>query len=219
MPLRKNLAKSRSPRTIFRLCFCCCGGNAIQKGHTRFHAMAVSALWWPGALGFFAIIVGGLVAWIGQARLSNVIPGARGERAVSAIFGLVALGACAYFVAPLMLLEGTLGFETIVPLVLVSVSLAALFGFAARTGPPVPHYFMIGPLLLAPMAGGCLFMALPEYLWAMVGLSGILCFVAWVRHRVKLSHGTEELDPSPEDAAKADQEILIKLGNKFRKKH
>lgn len=181
-------------------------------------AMAASAMWWPAVLGFCTILAGGFVAWMGQAFLTDIVPGARGERAVGAIFGLVALGACSYFVTPMLLLDGSYGFYNIIPLILSCVSLAVLFGFSARAGPPVPHYFMVGPFLLSLVAGSLILGAQPKQLWTMTGLSGFLYFTAWVRHRIKVAHGTEELKPSAEDAAQADMQRLIKLGKKIMKK-
>jgi hypothetical protein len=179
-------------------------------------AMVAAAWWWPAALGLLAILGGGLMAWIGQARLTDIVPGARGARAVASIFALVALGVSSYFVAPLLLLDESGGFASLLPWILASVSLAILFGAAARTGPPVPHYFMIGPLLVAPMVGVCLLMASPRLLWATVGASGVLCLAAWVRHRYALAHGTEEPEPSPEEAAQADRRTLMELGKKLK---
>jgi hypothetical protein len=180
-------------------------------------AMASAAWWWPALLGLLAILGGGLVAWFGQARLTNILPGARGARAVGVMFALVALGASSYFVAPLLLLDESHGLYNLVPFVLTSVCLAVLFGYAARTGPPVPHYFMIGPLLLAPMAGVCLLMATPGLLWAVAGMTAALCLTALIRHRVALAHDTEEPEPSPAEAAQADQQKLNKLAQKLNR--
>jgi hypothetical protein len=190
----------------------------LRKAIPDSTSMAASAIWWPAVLGYCAILAGGLLAWIGQALLSIYLPSILGERAVGSIFGLVALGVCSYFVTPLLLLDGSHGFYNIIPLVLLSTSLAVLFGFAARTGPPVPHYFMVGPLLIAPLAGTVILRALPEHLWPLVGLSGLLCLAALVRHRIMVARGTEELEPSAEEAAEADQQRLIKLGKKLVKK-
>ena len=110
------------------------------------------------------------------------------------------------------------GFADLVPFVVASVGLAVVFGLAARTGPPIPHYFTVGPLLLAPLAGICLLIASPGLLWVVTGLTGVLCLAAWIRHRVKLAHGTEEPEPSPEEAAQADQQKLVKLSQKLGKK-
>lgn len=180
-------------------------------------AMAASALWWPGSLGVIVILGSGLLAWIAQAFLTDIIPGERGERAVGTIFGLSSLGSCSYFVTPMLLLDGISGVANVIPLVLASVSVAALFGFAARTGPPVPHYFMSGPLLLAPMAGISILMASPKNLWTVAGVNAIFCLFAWIRHRLMVRHGTEELEPSPEEAVQVDQQILVKLSKKIIK--
>ena len=58
-------------------------------------------------------------------------------------------------------------------------------------------------------------MASPGLLWATVGASGVLCLAAWVRHRHAVAHGTEEPEPSPEEAAQADQRKLVELGKKL----
>ena len=182
------------------------------------NAMVAAVWWWPALLGLLAVLGGGLVAWVGQAQLTDIVPGARGARAVGSIFALVAMGASSYFVALLLLLEEQNGFASFIPFVLASVTLAVIFGFAARTGPPVPHYFAIGPLALAPLLGVCLFMVSPGLLWMMVGLSGALGLAAWFRHRYAVAHGTEEPEPSPEEAAQADQQKLENLSKKFTKK-
>ncbi len=44
-----------------------------------------------------------------------------------------------------------------------------------------------------------------------------LCLAAWIRHRLAVARGTEEPDPTPEEAAAADQQRLVKLGQKFKK--
>jgi hypothetical protein len=169
-------------------------------------------------VGLLAVLGGGLAAWVGQAQLTDIVPGARGARAVGSIFALVAIGTSSYFVTPLLLLEKQRGFTSLIPFVLASVTLAILFGFAARTGPPVPHYFAVGPLALAPLLGMCLFRVSPQPLWLMAGLSGILGLAAWVRHRYAVAHGTEEPEPTAEEAAQADHQMLDKLSKKFKKK-
>jgi MFS family permease len=190
----------------------------LRKAIPDSSAMIAAAWWWPALVGLLAIIGGGLVAWIGVAMLTNKLPGARGGRAVGSMFALVALGACSYFVTPLLLLDGSRGFASLVPFVATSVGLAVVFGLGARTGPPVPHYFTVGPLLLAPLAGISLLMASPWLLWVVTGLASILCLAAWIRHRLKLAHGTEEPEPSAEEAALADQQKLVKLSKKLGKK-
>ena len=79
------------------------------------NAMVAAAWWWPALLGLLAVLGGGLVAWVGQARLTDIVPGARGARAVGSIFALVAMGASSYFVTPLLLLDGSRGFASFVP--------------------------------------------------------------------------------------------------------
>jgi hypothetical protein len=181
-------------------------------------ALVAAAWWWPALLGLLAVLGGGSAAWIGQARLTNVVPGARGARAVGSIFALIAMGTSSYFVAPLLLLDQGRGFASLVPYVLTSVALALIFAFAVRTGPPVPHYSALGPLLLAPVLGVCLLMVSPTRLWATAALAGALSLAAWFRHRYALAHGTEEPEPSPEAAAEADQQKLEKLSEKLGKK-
>jgi hypothetical protein len=95
---------------------------------------------------------------------------------------------------------------------------SGLFAFAARTGPPVPHYFTIGPLLVASLVGMSLMVASPPLLWLMVGASVVLCVAAWIRHRVAVARGTEEPEPSPEEAAEIDKEKLMKIDREISKK-
>lgn len=177
--------------------------------------MALAALWWPATLGLLLIVGGGLFAWVAQARLTNVVPGARGARAVGSIFALVTLGSTSHFVAPALLLDQAAGFATFVPFLIASVSLAVVFAFAARTGPPVPHYFAVGPVFVAPLVGMAFMAASPALLWLTVALTGALSLMAWVRHKVALAGGTEEPEPTPEDAAEADREMLDKLSKKL----
>jgi len=179
-------------------------------------AMVAAAWWWPAVMGLLVIVVGGLVAWVVQAQLTDIVPGARGERAVGSIFALVTLGACSFFVAPLLMLDENRGLINLIPFVASSVSLAVLFGFAARTGPPVPSYFTIVPLLMAPVVGVSVFTASPGAIWTSAGLTALLCLAAWIRHRRALAHGTEEAELTEEEAAKADQQRLIKLGEKLK---
>lgn len=164
------------------------------------------------------ILGGGFIAWIGQARLTDIMPGSRGARAVGTIFALVAMGASAHFVTPLMLFDPGTGWASLFPFLLASISLAVLFAFADRCGPPVPHYFMIGPLLVAPLVGVSLMVATPRLLWLMVGLSGVLGLTAWVRHRVAVARGTEEPEPTPDEAANADDQKLNKLAKGLKEK-
>jgi len=181
-------------------------------------AMAAAAWWWPAALGLLVILGGGSIAWIGQARLTDIMPGSRGARAVGTIFALVAMGASSHFVTPLMLFDPGTGWASLLPFLLAVLSLALLFAFAARTGPPVPHYFTIGPLLLAPLVGLCLMTASPSLLWLMVTSSAVLCLAAWIRHRVAVARGTEEPEPTPDEAAEIDKEKLNKLAKGLEEK-
>ncbi|MGB5815460.1 MAG: ABC transporter C-terminal domain-containing protein [Thermoanaerobaculia bacterium] len=181
-------------------------------------ALAAAAWWWPALLGIMIILGGGLIAWIGQARLTDIVPGARGARAVGTIFALVAMGAASHFVAPLLIFDPGTGLANLLPFLLATLSLALLFAFAARTGPPVPHYFTIGPLLVAPLVGMSLMVASPPLLWLTVGASVVLCAAAWIRHRIAVARGTEEPEPSPEEAAEIDKEKLMKIDNKISKK-
>jgi hypothetical protein len=181
-------------------------------------ALIISAIWWPSIMGLMAILLVGLVAWLGQARLTNVVAGARGARAVGSIFSLASLGAGSYFVMPLLLLDEMMGLATLLPYMLSAVSLALLFGFAARTGPPVPHYFVFFPMIIAPLAGIALFMASPAKSWGVASLSLLVCGIAWIRHRMAVRYGWEEPEPSDADAAEADQERLLKLRGKLLRK-
>ena len=180
--------------------------------------MSAASWWWPALLGVLVIIGGGLVAWIGQARLTDIMPGARGARAVGSIFGLVALGACSHFITPLLLLDQAEGWMSFSPFLIAILGLTMLFAFAARTGPPVPHYFMVGPLLVAPLAGVALMMASPSRLWAVVGLTVLLVAVAWGRHVLAAARGTEEPEPTPEEALEKDQERLVRVEKKIARK-
>lgn len=58
----------------------------------------------------------------------------------------------------------------------------------------------------------------PHLLWLTVALSAVLCLAAWIRHRVAVARGTEEPEPSPEEAAEVDTERLMKLEQKIPKK-
>lgn len=168
-------------------------------------------------MGLLVILGAGTAVWILQAKLSVLMPRARGARAVGSIFGLTALGTCSYFIAPIFLLNETNSWFILLPFVISSVALAGLFGFALRTGPPVPHYFAIGPLMLAPTLGLALFSSSLVLLWFLVGVVAILCLTALARHRIALARGTEEPELSFEEAAKADQQKLLKLGKKVKK--
>jgi hypothetical protein len=44
-----------------------------------------------------------------------------------------------------------------------------------------------------------------------------LLLAAWIRHRRALAHGTGEPGLTEEEAARADQQRLIKLGEKLKK--
>ncbi len=179
-------------------------------------ALAVAGLWWPGALGLLVILGGGSMAWIGQARLTDIVPGSRGARAVGTIFALVAIGACSHFAAPLLILDRGAGWLNFIPFLLAALSLALLFAFAARSGPPVPHYFTIGPVLVAPLVGMALMMASPSRLWLTVAASAVLCLAAWIRHRVAVARGTEEPEPDPDQAAEIDKEKLMKVEKRLK---
>lgn len=181
-------------------------------------ALATASWWWPAVIGLMVVAGGGLIVWIGQARLTDIVPGARAAPAVGSIFALVAMGSSSYFVAPLLLFDVNLGVASLVPLVVASVSLAWLFGLALRTGPPIPHYFAIGPLIIAPALGVFLAMVSPALLWASVVASGVLGLAAWLRHRWAAAHGTEEPEIDPAAAAEADQKRLVELDKKLNKK-
>lgn len=181
-------------------------------------AMAAASWWWPASLGLMAVVGGGMVVWIGQARLTNIVPGARAAPAVGSIFALTAMGSSSYFVSPLLLFDSSHGSTNLAALVIASISLAYLFGLAVRTGPPVPLYFAIGPLVLAPMLGVVLATVSSALLWVSVIASGALALAAWLRHRWAVAHGTEEPEIDPAAAAAADQKRLTELQEKFKKK-
>ena len=94
------------------------------------------------------------------------------------------------------------------PWVTGSAILAALAGYAVRTGPPVPHYFVLGPLALAPLAGIALLSMSFGRLWALVGASVVVCVIAAVRHKYAVTHGIEEVEPEEDAAEQADRERL-----------
>jgi hypothetical protein len=178
-------------------------------------AMAAAAWWWPASLGLLVVLGGGLLAWIGQARMADIVPGTRGVRAVGTLFALVALGACSHFVTPLLIFDPATGWLSLFPFLVSALSLALVFAFAARTGPPVPHYFLVGPALLAPLLGMALMTASPGLLWATAAASALLCLAASVRHRIAVARGTEEPEPDPDEAARIDHEKLRKLRDKI----
>ena len=59
--------------------------------------------------------------------------------------------------------------------------------------------------------------ASPSWLWTTVGMTGVLCLAAWTRHRHAVARGTAEPEPTPEEAAAADQQKLVELGKKLKK--
>jgi MFS family permease len=181
-------------------------------------ATAAGSWWWPALLGLVVILGAGLVAWMAQARSSRIVPGSRTSRAVGMIHVLAALGACAYFIEPLLLLEPERGLAVLVPLVLASVALAGLTGYAIRTGPPVPLYFVLGTVLVAPFVGMALLAMRPGLLWWTVVASGVLCALAAARHRYAVEHGLEEAQPDEDEAERRDLERLEELGRDFEKK-
>jgi len=180
-------------------------------------AAATSAWWWAAVLGLVVVLGSGIVAWIAQARLSGSVIGSRTSRAVGVIFALAALGACAYFVEPLLLLDPNAAPAVFAPFLLASVTLATLMGYAARTGPPVPSYFLLGPVCVVPVVGVALFAMSSDALWGTVGLSGLLCALAVARHKYAVAHGFEE-EEDHDEAERLDRERLDKLGKDIEKK-
>jgi len=174
-------------------------------------ALVMAAWWWPATIGMLGIIAAGLMAWLGQARLAALVPGSRGAHAVGTIFGITALGAASHFVTPLLLLDEMAGFGNLVPFLVTTLTLALVFGLAARTGPPVPNYFMVFPILASFLAGTALFMASYALLWATTGLALAIALAAYLRHKVAVAVGLEEHKPNDEQAAEKDHERLIKL--------
>ena len=158
------------------------------------------------------------MAWLAQARTSRIVPGSRTSRAVGMVFVLAALGACAYFIEPLLLLEPDRGLIVLVPFVMASVALAGLTGYAIRTGPPVPPYFVLGSVVVAPLVGMALLAMRPGLLWWTVVASGVLCALAAVRHKYAVAHGLEETEPDEDEAERRDLERLEKFGKDFEKK-
>lgn len=181
-------------------------------------ASAAGSWWWPALVGLVTILGSGFVAWLIQARTSRIVPGSRSSRAVGMIFVLGALGACAYFIEPLLLLDPGRGFTLLAPLVLSSLTLAALTGYSIRTGPPVPLYFALGTVILAALVGLGLLAMNPGMLWWMVAASAALCALAGMRHKYAVAHQLEEAEPDEEEAERKDLERLEKFGKDFEKK-
>jgi hypothetical protein len=155
--------------------------------------LVAASWWWPALLGLVTVLFGGVVVWLGQAKLTDVVPGARGARAAGTIFGLTALGSSCYFIAPELLLNQSEGYVTLALFIPSTVALAVLFAFAIRTGPPVPTYFAIGPLVLTPFLGVSLLMDSLTGLWSIAALTFVLYVVATVRHRYAVAHGKKPL--------------------------
>ena len=191
---------------------------ALGKVIPQPDASLSASWWWPAAVGLVLVVGIGLVAWVGQARLTRIVPGTRGSRAVGMTFGLAALGACAYVSVPVLLLLNHGAATVYVPFVLSAFMLAALFGNAMRTGPPVPTYFAVGPAVVALAAGIALFMVSPSLLWTVVVASALLCAAAVARHRYPVAHGLEDAEPDEADAEKADMERLAKIGKDVKAK-
>lgn len=179
-------------------------------------ALISAAWWWPAVVGMLGIILVGFVAWVGQARLTDIMAGSRGARAVGTIFGITALGAASYFVTPLLLLDEVAGFGNLIPFLISVLTLSLTFGYAARSGPPVPHYFMVFPFLVSFLAGTALFMASRELLWGVAVLSLAIALIAFLRHRLAVAGGWEEQESTEEEAAFRDQERLKKLREKIK---
>ncbi len=179
-------------------------------------ALVAAAWWWPAMLGYATVLLGGLLAWIGQARLTEIVPGTRGTRAVGTLFGLSALGSATYFVAPVLLLEESDGLLTLGLYFFNAVGLAVLFAFAVRTGPPVPTYFALGPILLVPGLSSSLLMGSAEGLLGTTVSTIVLYAAATVRHRYAVARGIEEHEPNDEQAALADQEHIQRLRDKLK---
>jgi hypothetical protein len=179
--------------------------------------LIAASWWWPALLGLVTALFGGVIVWLAQAKLTSIVPGTRGARAVGTIFGLTALGSSCYFIAPELLLNQSEGYVTLALFISSSVALAVLFAFAIRTGPPVPLYFAIGPLVLSPLLGVSLLMDSSTGLWSTAALTMVLYVVATFRHRYAVAHGTEEQGLDQEQAAQADQERLEKLAKKLKK--
>lgn len=179
--------------------------------------LIAAAWWWPALLGLTTILGSGLLAWIFQARLSDVLPGARGARAVGTIFGLTALGGASYFIGPELMLNQAQGYLTIALYGLNAVALAVLFAFAVRTGPPVPTYFAVFPFFLAPILGAGLIADSRANLWGITAVTLLVYAIATARHRYAVARGIEEREPDQAAAAEADREKLTKLRAKLKK--
>jgi len=182
------------------------------------NAAAVSSWWWPALLGVVVIFGSGFVAWLAQAQVARIVPGSRTSRAVGMVFALAAIGASANFIEPLLLLDPAGGLFVVVPFVLASAVLAGLCGYAIRTGPPVPTYFVLCPAAVAPLVGMALLSMSPSLLWATVVASVVVCALAVARHRYAVAHGLEEAEPDEEAAKQADLDRLEKVGKDLGKK-
>ena len=189
----------------------------LQRFMPEPNAMASSALWWPAFLGMGVVLLPGILAWIGQAWLTDIVPGARGARAVGTIFGTTALGAAAYFATPILLMEAIAGFLLLAPLIGAAFGLAVLFGYAARFGPPVPTWFIWGPLVLAPLLGVRLLEAEPGPLWIILGVTLLLLVAASARRRWAVTTGIETKELDHEAAAEHEKEKLDRLRERLKR--
>lgn len=180
------------------------------------NALVAATWWWPCLLGLSTVLLSGLAARLGQARLTDVVPGIRG-RAVGTVLGLTALGGASYFIAPVLLMDQSDGYLRIALYTGNAVAIAILFAYAVRSGPPVPTYFAIGPLLLAPALTSSLLMGFSQGLWTVTVLTVVLYASATVHHRYAAAHGTEEQASDAEDPSQVDQERLDRIAKKLHR--
>ena len=176
-----------------------------------FDAPAAPSVWWPAAVGIVVFLGTGFLGWLVKTRVVKSLPGGRTSRAVGTIYAVTALGAIAYFAEPLLLLDPVRGPALLPPLAIVTILLAGLTGYAARTGPPVPTWFLVGPLLGAALVGLALFAMDARGLWGTALLGVLLVVLAVVRHKVAVARGTEEPEMDEEDAERVDAERLEKV--------
>ena len=134
------------------------------------------------------------------------------------IFVIAGLGVCAYLIEPLLFLEPDQGLTVFTPLVLAVCLIAGLTGYAIRTGPPVPRYFLIGPVIITPLLGLALFSLSVRQLWILVGVNAVLCLLALLRRSYAVTRGIEEAQSEESEAKLADEQILDRIGEKIEKK-
>ncbi|MEH6592472.1 MAG: hypothetical protein V7746_19560 [Halioglobus sp.] len=95
---------------------------------------------------------------------------------------------------------------------------AARGRYAVRTGPSVPGWFAFGPLIGTAVLGVSLLTMSQQLLWGCSGLTGLLYVLAIGRYRYRVAHGAEEPAPESDEATLADEQRLMKLVGRLKKK-